>query len=129
MLPSHPICIACGFASARLSQKEAGVRLARLESSLSEIRRLLRIRTSVYLDKKAHSVGQKEGTRSNVMLTSYNKKLKDAQRHYNEDRKAALRLNPNGDWTKRYKELKNADLRAAHEEENKTVIEGHFTAQ
>lgn len=127
MLPSHPICITRGFSNARLVQKEVNVRLARLESYLSETRRLLRIRTSVYLDKKAHSVGQKSGTRSHIMLSSYNKKLEDAREHYNEDRNAILRLDPDGNWTQRYKELKKTDLRAAHEDENKTLAEGFIT--
>lgn len=128
MLPSHPICTARGFADARLTQKEVDVRLARLEASLSEIRRLLRIRTSVYLDKKAHSIGQKSGTRSHLMLASYNKKLEDAHTHYSEDRKAAFRLDPEGTWTQRYRDLKKVDLRAAHEDENRTLTEGFVTA-
>lgn len=127
MLPSHPTCIARQFADSRLAEKEVKIRLIRLEASLAEIRRLLRIRTSVYLDKKANSVGQKSGTRSHVMLTSYNKKIEDTHKHYNDDRQAALRLDPDGNWTRRYKDLKKEDLRAAHEDEGRTLAEGYIT--
>lgn len=128
MLPSHPTCVSRGFADSVLTQTEVKVRLARLEASLSEIRHLLRIRTSVYLDKKAHSVGQKSGTRSHILMTTYNKKLEATHHHYKEDRQAAMSLDPGGGWMRRYQELKKADLRAAHEDENRTLTEGYVTA-
>lgn len=62
------------------------------------------------------------------MLASYNKKIDDAHKHYNEDRNAALRLDPDGSWARRYKDLKKTDLRAAHEDEGRTLNEGFITA-
>lgn len=128
MLPSHPVCIARGFASASLAGKEVKLRLARLDAHLSEIRRLLRIRASVYLDKKANSVGQKSGTRSHMVLSSYNKKIETTHKYYDEEWKAAVRLDPDGAWSNRLRELKKVDVRSAHENENETLSEGIITA-
>lgn len=128
MLPSGPVSVSHRFADESLAKRELKLRLARLEAHLSEIRRLLRIRASVYLDKKANSVGQKSGTRSHMLLTSYNKKIERAHKCYEEERKAALRLDPEGSWNTRLRELKKADVRAAHENENETLREGIIAA-
>lgn len=121
LLPSDPISLSHKFADDDLLKKEAKVRVARLEAHLSELRRLLRIRTSVFLDKKAHSVGQKSGTRSAGLLSSYSKKIEDVYKHYEEERKAAVRCDPDGSWRARLKELKRVDVRAAHENANEAA--------
>jgi hypothetical protein len=118
ILPSHPASISGNFSNQNLNQSEVKVRQARLEAYLSELRRLLRIKASALLDKKAHSFGQKAGTRSAVLLASYNKKINHVHQHYEDERMAAVRLDPDGVWQQRLKELKKADVRAAHQDED-----------
>jgi hypothetical protein len=118
LLPSDSKCISLHLASDSLVTKEARLRVAQLESNLIELRHLLRIKASVYLDKKANSVGQKAGTRSTTLLVDYTLKIERVAKAYRESRAAALRIDPHGQWQCRLKELKKGDIRAAHQNED-----------
>lgn len=112
LLPSSPLSIANGFASPSLSQIEVRVRVGRIEVHLTEIRRLLRVKSGLNIDKRANSTGQKSGTRSNAVLSDYAKKIDRFTLFYNEERRAALRLDAGGQWQYRLKELLKIDVRA-----------------
>lgn len=112
LLPSSPLAIANSFASESLSQLEARIRAGRIEVHLTELRRLLRVKLGLNVDKRANSTGQKSGTRSNTILADYAKKIDRCAYFYNEERNLALRLDPDGLWQHRLKELLKTDVRA-----------------
>jgi hypothetical protein len=117
-LPSSPVTITQDFATAALRQKELRLRLGRIATHLSELRRLLRVKSSVYLFKKGNMVGQRAGTRSTTLLANYSRKIDGVAQDYREERVAALRLDPSGTWTAHWKDLKKEDVRAAHQNED-----------
>jgi hypothetical protein len=125
-LPSHAKSIADSLASPTLINKEFRLRKGRLEAHLKQLRRLLRIKAAVYIDKTANSVGQKAGTRSNTMLTEYTRKIDNTSAHYREERSALLRLDPTGSWQNRLQDLKKADVHPvsqnASEAESETLL-------
>lgn len=112
LLPSDPIINSKGFATQSLAAAEVRVRTGRLETHLTELRRLLRVKSGLNLDKRANSVGQKAGTRSNTILNDYAKKIARCTAYYNEERAALLRLDPTGAWKLRWCHLDAADVRA-----------------
>lgn len=69
ILPSSSISTSRKLASTSLRGKEEKLRIAQLEGYLQELWRLIRLRASVYSDKKRNSRGQKSCTRSMKMLT------------------------------------------------------------
>jgi hypothetical protein len=115
LLPSSSPCASNGLSPKHLEEMELRLRLGRLEGHLTELRRLLRIRASAFLDKKANSTGQREGTRSHSLLADYLQKIELTTLNYQEERLAALRLDPAGTWQHRLKELDKADVRSAHQ--------------
>jgi hypothetical protein len=110
-LPSHEASVNGSFAPPSLVNKEFHLRKGRLEVHLKQLRRLLRVKVAVYLDKAANSVGQRAGTRANTMLAEYNRKIENTATHYREERAATLRLNSTGSWRHQLKDLKKADVR------------------
>jgi hypothetical protein len=117
-LPSSPVTTTQDFVTSTLRQKELRLRLGRIAAHLSELRRLLRVKTSVYLFKKGNMVGQRAGTRSTTLLANYTRKIDGVAQDYREERAAALRLDPSGTWTTHWKDLKKEDVRAAHQNED-----------
>lgn len=124
LLPSDSICIANCLSTGPLVEKESRLRLANMEVSLCELRRLLRIKASVYLHKKRNSVGQRSGTRSATLLSDYTARIDFTAARYRQHRGAVLRMDPDGSWRDRLKELKPADVRAAHQNESDTEETG-----
>lgn len=112
LLPSDSVSISKDFATQSLVEAEARVRAGRLETHLTEIRRLLRVKSGLNLDKRANSVGQKAGTRSNSVLNDYAKKIIRYTAYYNEERTSLLRLDSTGVWQHRLRHLEAADVRA-----------------
>jgi len=111
LLPSSPVCMACSLATPHLQQIESCLRIGRIEVHLSDIRLLLRIKSAAMKDKKSHSVGQKAGTRANKLISDYSMKIERTRLYYNVERSIALRLDPDGAWKDRLKELKKEDVR------------------
>lgn len=110
LLPSSPESLA----TKSLLDKECRLRICRVEVHLSELRRLLRVKAGVMADKKANSVGQRAGTRSNTVLSEYRLKIDRTASYYTDERNIALRLDPSGHWQHRLMELKKADVRPIH---------------
>ena len=120
-LPSHSISLSRSFASKELLDKERRLRIGRLEGHLTELRKLLRIKTGAILHKKANSVGQKSGTRSNTLLSDFAAKIELTASHYSEEREVALRLDPDGEWRHRLRLLQKKDIRGIQENEVENV--------
>jgi len=122
LLPSSSVCIAKDFSSPAIREKELQLRIGCLEGGLCEVRLLLRIRTSVGLNKKANIVGQKANTRAGTLISNYNKKIENVRLQYEHDRSAALRLDPASSWKERLQPLKKTDVRPPHQNEDE--VEG-----
>jgi hypothetical protein len=101
--------------SPTLVQKELRLRKGQMESALAQLRRLVAIRAGLYLDKKASSRGQREGTRSTTLLQTYDATVKRTANHYRTVRERALKIDPKGDWQKRFLSLSDSDVRAGAE--------------
>lgn len=113
-LPSNETCMRLGISTRSLLDKERRLRIGRIESHLTELRRLLRVKAGVAVDKRLNSVGQKGGTRSNTVLTEYRKKIDRCAIYYNEERRICLRLDPTGPWQLRLRDLAKNDIRPVH---------------
>ena len=100
----------------RLLEAERRLRLAKLESSLRDLRRLLRIKAAVYLHKQRNNISQKGGTRAHTIMHRFAVKIASTAQRYRENRKAMLALEPNGTWLDRYKVLREEDIRAPQED-------------
>ena len=105
LLPSSTAAIRHNLASQSLQDKEKRLRLAQLESYLEDIRRLLQIKSSAYLDKLKNVSGQKGGTRSNSQIQKFNSMIDLSVLGYQATRSALLRLDPSGSWQERLKPL------------------------
>jgi hypothetical protein len=115
LLPSElPPDVTC---SAQLADKELRLRRGRLEAYLTDARRLLRIKQSVYRHKEANDVGQVPRTRSNRLMNEYLLKIQQIRVHYQAERASAVRLDPDGPWQNRLKILNKVDLRPPNEDE------------
>jgi hypothetical protein len=127
LLPSSKTSISRRLASSSLLDKEKRIRLAQLEGHLQSVRRALRMKASVYSDKKRNSRGQRSGTRSVKMLEDFTEKINLMSKHYNDARSALLRLDPGGSWSERLRELKKKDIRAP--QQNKSDVEVELRAE
>jgi hypothetical protein len=118
MLPSSLSPELLAKTSQSLIQKELRLRIGEMEATLAQLRHLLAVKTGVYLDKKASSRGQREGTRSAELLTSYQGAIKRCAELYRVLRGYAKKLDPAGtynEWLGRFQELKDQDVREAKE--------------
>ena len=111
LLPSSSAMVSLPILSDSLIDKEKRLRETQLEILLRELRRLLRIKAAVYLDKKKNSFGQIANTRSVSNLSSYESKIQAVVDQYNMSRDALLRLDPQGKWQERLKHLRKQDVR------------------
>ena len=111
LLPSANHSIQHQLAPISLINKERVIRQAQLEMQLQELRRLLRIKSSVYLDKMRNSVGQQGNTRSATKLSGFSRKIDSAADRYRASRDCLLRLDPGGDWQARHLPLEKKDVR------------------
>lgn len=96
-----------------LLDQEKHIRIALLDSIICSLRKNLRLKSSLYRDKKAHQFGQKAGTRSNVNISNFTAKLDSDAQRYRDVRTALLNLDPQGSWRSRLKSLHKDDVRAA----------------
>lgn len=94
----------------RLVEKETRLRIAQLWDLLFQLRRLLRSRTSLYNQKKAIALGQRENTRASAVLTSFNDKIHRVADQYRAVRTALLTLDPDGDWKSQLLPLAQSDV-------------------
>ena len=95
----------------RLDEKEAALREAQCGDFLVQTRHNLRVRTSLYNQKREVAFGQRENTRANAMLTGVNDKIQRSADNYRSARAALEALKPNGEWMSRLRPLTDADLK------------------
>jgi hypothetical protein len=129
LLPSSAAAIQHNLASHSLQEKEKRLRRAQLEAYLQDLRRLLRIKSSAYLDKRKNVSGQKAGTRSNSQIDRFNSKIDLTADGYQAARAALLRLDPSGSWQERLKSLTKSDIRAPEQDESDMELDDQKSAQ
>jgi hypothetical protein len=115
---SHPESIALQLPSAipgtadSLREKEKRLRLAQVDDSLTELRRLLRITMGLWQYKYTQlGPSQHAGTRARSMISRFQGKINRCAERYRAVRSALLLLEPEGSWSQRYLELKPEDIR------------------
>jgi hypothetical protein len=124
LLPSSETVIYNRLASQSLHDKEIRLRHAHLDTYLQELRRLLRIKSSAYVDKRKNVSGQKGGTRANSDIQKFNLKINCTVSSYQFTRGVLLRLDPSGPWQERLKPLLKADVRAPEQDDSDDEPDG-----
>lgn len=109
-LPSHVVA----KCAPQIVLMERRLRLSQMETCLRDIRRLVRIKASVWINKGTRRTGQKSGTRSHAVLSEFTNKIHVIADRYRYARVCLLALNPSGRWQKRLLLLRSDDLRAPH---------------
>ena len=99
-------------AAGRLVEKEKKLRLAQVDDSLRELRRLLRVTMGLW-EYKYTQLGpsQRAGTRARSMISRFQVKVNRCAERYRAARSALLILDPEGTWSQKYLELKPGDVR------------------
>lgn len=94
-------------------ETERVLRLAQLQDGLVDLRRFRRALRNLRLYFKTNMAGegQKTQTKSRTIETSVNSRIKRAVWRYRTAYRALLELDPTGDWTNEYRELKDEDNR------------------
>jgi len=104
-----------------LVQIELRFRLAQAEDNLSELRRLLRIKMSLW-NYKSKQIGasQRAGTRARTLIDRFKDKVSRCAERYRAAHNALLALDPKGEWQKCLRQLKEDDIRAPGRRENES---------
>jgi hypothetical protein len=111
LLPSCELSLALSFTSPDLVSLESRLRERQLEAHLVHLRRLLCIRQSVYIDKRRNSVAQKANTRSVSRLAEHDRKIDSVSNRYRAVRAIMSKIDSEGSWSVRLRELADADIR------------------
>ncbi|KAH9895248.1 hypothetical protein C8Q73DRAFT_619173, partial [Cubamyces lactineus] len=98
---------------AALVRKEARLRLAQLSDSLEDIRRYLRVLTGITEFKRLNvsGAGQRMSGRIRSLYSRFQDKVTRATERYCAARTALEALDPQGDWSARFKPLLKEDIR------------------
>ena len=110
-------------------ETERVLRLAQLQDSLEDLRRFRRTLRNLRLYFKTNTAGegQKTQTKSRTVETGVNCRIKRAVRRYRIAYSALSELDPTGDWTKEYRELRDEDNRGPLKEaEEKGTGDGRY---
>ncbi|KAJ7432065.1 hypothetical protein B0H11DRAFT_2165471 [Mycena galericulata] len=98
-----------------LAQEEERLRQAQAHGALRDLRRHLRTRTFAHQFKRRHTSGQAAYTKSQVLQSSIEVRVKGAVSRYNTARTALLALRGTGAWEEVYQVLKKGDVRGMNE--------------
>lgn len=95
---------------------ETSMQLALMDDSLDNLRRLLRISSTIRADKRTNGGGtsQRLGTRTQSVLGRFTDKIDRTAARYRAAHAAMMSLDPAGEWTNRLQELKPEDVRSPH---------------
>ena len=110
-------------------ETEKTLRLAQLQDSLVDLRRFRRTLRNLrlYFKKNTAGAGQKTQTKSRAIETGVNSRIKRAVSRYRIAYHALHQLDPTGDWTKEYLELRDEDNRGPLKEfEERGVGDGRY---
>lgn len=113
-IPTNEIC------DRRLRRIEWRLRCAQASDGLDDLRRYLRLRSYLYIDKDRFQRGQRNNTRSKTFIQRVEVKVKGAAAKYRAAREAILNLAETlnvSDWDKTYPVLKDSDIRGLRPEE------------
>jgi hypothetical protein len=96
-----------------LKDKERRLRLAQIQDTLLELRRLLRITLGLW-DYKFQQVGygQRANTRTWSLIARFQEKVNRCAEHYRATRAALLVLDANGAWSDQFLELRPEHVKA-----------------
>ena len=89
----------------QLVYKEGRLRRGQADDRLNQLRRLLRVRTSLYSQKKAVAVGQRENTRANSTIAGFNDRIQCMADQYRVAHAALQALDPDGEWSQTLRSL------------------------
>ena len=105
-------------------ETERLLRLAQLQDSLVNLRQSRRALRNLRLYFKTNLAGegQKSQTRSRAVETSAKSRIKRAVWRYRTAHSALLELDPNGEWTSEYRELRDEDNRGPLKEVEETGV-------
>ncbi|KAH8101661.1 hypothetical protein DFH11DRAFT_1523480 [Phellopilus nigrolimitatus] len=124
------------LASKSLQLKEGRLRIAQADNALATIRRLRRVITGVNAFKslQVNGTGNRPNTRMHALFQRYQVKIKLAVDRYRRTREALLaldndvikKLDPEGEWHQRFRELKDVDVRGPgrNDDQHKKLGEG-----
>lgn len=91
---------------------ELCLRKAQIEDSLNEVRRHRRVITSLWFFKRKQvAPSQRAGTRMRSTIERFEQKESKCVERYRAAWKALLALDPGGDWSRHFLELRNEDIR------------------
>lgn len=95
---------------------ETRMQLALMDDSLDNLRRLLRISSTIRADKRTNGGGtsQRVGTRTQNVLGCFTDKIDRTAARYRAAYAAMTSLDPTGEWTNRLQQLKPDDIRSPH---------------
>ena len=111
-------------------ETERVLRLAQLQDNLVDLRRSRRAlrNLQLYFKRNVAGEGQKTQTRTRAVETSAKSRINRAIRRYRTAYHALLGLDPSGEWTKEFRELRNEDNRGPLKEaEEMGIGDGQYT--
>jgi hypothetical protein len=114
----------------KVAEYEQQLRLAQLQDSLIELRRVRRIRYSLLMNHRTQIAGEggRPNTRSRTVVNSVDERIDKFTQRYRTAYSALLRLDPTGTWQETYLELKNEDNRGPGKEDNEGPLgDGSYT--
>ena len=114
----------------RVAEYEEQFRLAQLEDSLVDLRRVRRIRRTLLMNHRFQIAGQgrRANTRSRSVIDGIQERINRLANRYRAARKALFNLDPSGEWQDTYLELKDADNRGPGKEaEEEGLGDGAYT--
>lgn len=109
---------------------EQQLRLAQLQDSLIELRRVRRIKHSLLINHRTQIAGQGQrvNTRSRAVISSVEERIDKFVQRYRAAYTALLRLDPTGTWQETYLELKDEDNRGPGKEGHEEGLgDGSYT--
>ena len=114
----------------QVSEYERQLRLAQLQDSLIELRRVRRIRHSLLMNHQTQIAGQgqRANTRSRTVITGIEDRITKFAQRYRAAHHALLQLDPTGEWQATYLELKEEDNRGPGKEDYEQGLgDGSYT--
>jgi hypothetical protein len=115
-LPSG--CIKLTAVTGELVALETRLRLAQIEDALVELRRLLRISSGLWQYKRTQvEPSQRAGTRMRSLITRFKGKIDRCARRYCAARAALAGLDPGGNWSKQFHELRAEHVKGPRRDE------------
>ena len=114
----------------RVAEYEQQLRLAQLQDSLIELRRIRRIKHSLLMNHRTQVAGQGQhvNTRSRTIINAIDERIDKVAQRYCAAYDALLRLDRTGTWQETYLKLTDDDNRGPGKEEHEQCLgDGSYT--